>query len=367
MNKLLSWIGALAVLGLCGVTATGLMLIKDRVRVVVQDDSAADATAQQVAQLKDDVLALQRDLRALADALAPGFRELADQQAAGLEALRADVAKAAMTQARDSVSVRNEQQRLAEVVASLHTAVAALPVLAPAHGAPPTPELAPELPPVLAVAPEVAPVITPPAAASTPEPAPRPRSAFAFTLPSQGFTFDLKQRFELLPSLSRVGFDAKSTLHDFTGVTSKLSGTLTLNLAAGGPCSGEIHVDAASLDTGLGGRNEAMREHLDSSKHPAIMFDLQELSATAVDATKQAVSATARGVMTIRGQSRAVAMPVRLSVDPSKRVHADGEVPLKLSDYGIPVPSQLGMIRMQDEVKVWIALQARALGAARAQ
>ena len=28
-------------------------------------------------------------------------------------------------------------------------------------------------------------------------------------------------------------------------------------------------------------------------------------------------------------------------------------------DYGVPVPSQLGVINMQDEVKIWIALRAR--------
>jgi hypothetical protein len=54
-------------------------------------------------------------------------------------------------------------------------------------------------------------------------------------------------------------------------------------------------------------------------------------------------------------------------VDDSKRVIVEGEMPLKLSDYGVPVPSQLGLINMQDEVKIWVALQARALGAVKAR
>ena len=62
-----------------------------------------------------------------------------------------------------------------------------------------------------------------------------------------------------------------------------------------------------------------------------------------------------------------VAMPVQLSVDDSKRVLAKGEMTLALTDYGVPVPSQLGVISMQDEVKVWIALQARAMGAEHAR
>ena len=65
------------------------------------------------------------------------------------------------------------------------------------------------------------------------------------------------------------------------------------------------------------------------------------------------------GKMTIRGQTRPLTMAVSIEIDPQKRVVVKGESPLKLSDYGVPVPSQLGVINMQDEVKIWIALRAR--------
>ena len=63
--------------------------------------------------------------------------------------------------------------------------------------------------------------------------------------------------------------------------------------------------------------------------------------------------------MTIRGQTRELTMPVAIEVDPQKRVVVTGQAPLELSDYGVPVPSQLGIINMQDEVVVWVALRAR--------
>lgn len=63
--------------------------------------------------------------------------------------------------------------------------------------------------------------------------------------------------------------------------------------------------------------------------------------------------------MTIRGQAREVRMPITVEVDPQKRVVLAGQMPLKLSDHGVPVPSQLGVINMQDEVVVWVALRAR--------
>jgi polyisoprenoid-binding protein YceI len=71
--------------------------------------------------------------------------------------------------------------------------------------------------------------------------------------------------------------------------------------------------------------------------------------------------------MTIRGQSRPFAMPVAVEVDAQKRVVVTGQAPLKLSDYGVPVPSQLGLINMQDEVVVWIALRARAAAGGKKQ
>ena len=49
-------------------------------------------------------------------------------------------------------------------------------------------------------------------------------------------------------------------------------------------------------------------------------------------------------------------------VDEARRVVVEGEAPLRLTDYGVPVPSKLGLIGMEDEVKIWIALRARATG-----
>jgi hypothetical protein len=55
-------------------------------------------------------------------------------------------------------------------------------------------------------------------------------------------------------------------------------------------------------------------------------------------------------------------MPVHIRVDPQQRVVIEGQLPLRLSDYEVPVPNQVGLISMEDEVKVWIALRARSAG-----
>ncbi len=362
-KTLLAWFGLLALLTLAGGTAAGLAVLHDRVRVVVSPDLAQDPALQATAQLRDEIGQIQRDVRALAAALTAGIQHVTDTMEEGAttraEAIARDLAQAHGAQAalaREVAALASGQRAIRDAIAESATRLTATPPVAP-------PVTAPQ-----GVAdPAIDIIVTPPSqpVAATPVAPPRRRSAFAFTLPSESFRFAGRQRLEILPSLSRVGFDAKSTLHDFTGVTSSLTGTVTLDLAdPEAACTGAIRVQADALDTGLAGRNEAMRQHLATTDHREIAFVVEAMGDAKVDADARTTQGTVRGKLTIRGQTRAVAMPVRLRVDESQRVHAEGEATISLPDYGVPVPSQLGVISMQPEVKIWIALQARSLGEA---
>ena len=81
-----------------------------------------------------------------------------------------------------------------------------------------------------------------------------------------------------------------------------------------------------------------------------------------VDVAAQKVTGKARGNLTLRGKSREVTMPVTVTVDASKRVGIEGELTILLTDFGIEPPSQLGMISVEDKLKLWISLRARTLG-----
>jgi polyisoprenoid-binding protein YceI len=227
------------------------------------------------------------------------------------------------------------------------------------------PTVAPVVGPV--VGPVVAPVGGPASASGSPPAASTaPTKGFlTFDLPSRGLSFSGPQHYRILPSLSRVGFDAKSTLHDFTGVTSKLQGDLFADLAATTPVwRGRVSCDAATLNTGVEGRDEGLRDHLATARHPRIEFELKEFVAApgGVDVDKRRVKGVVSGQMTIRGKTRPLSMPVEISVDESQRLVIAGQTTLALTDYGVPVPSQLGLISMQDQVKVWISLRARSIG-----
>ena len=107
-------------------------------------------------------------------------------------------------------------------------------------------------------------------------------------------------------------------------------------------CSGEIRVRAESLDTGIAGRDDEMRKRLETAKHPSLRFEWTSFAATKVDREAQTVDGTARGTLEIRGVRREVAVPVHVSLDKSRRVAIEGELKLRMSDFGIKPPSQLG-------------------------
>ncbi len=196
-----------------------------------------------------------------------------------------------------------------------------------------------------------------------PSPAHKKKHTFlSFTLPSQSVSFQKRQRWTLLPSLSRVGFDGTSTLHNFSGVTSKLKGSLEVDLSHPDlkPMA-SIQVWASALKTGVKGRDAEMYKTLDISKYPQIRFRLTSFEKKRVDAKAEKVMGIAHGDMSIRGVSQAVVMPTTLFLDSSRRLHIEGEMPLDLTDYKITPPSMMGVVGMGKKVKVWIRLRARVV------
>jgi polyisoprenoid-binding protein YceI len=375
-RRFLQALGFLALLALAVGSIAALIVVKSRVNVTIAAEDSAARGPDPVALLAEDVATLQADVSSLNQALAEGLQAVHDGLDGAAtsrdEAMRAqlDALRKELETLRSATAA--EEQRAASISSSLGRLEAQLAAAAPANvvepdagsgiqtaldsqalASDPLPE------PAASPAPELDPIPT----ESSPKPA--PKSFLAFQLPSQAFAFDRAQRLEVVPSLSRVGFDAKSTLHDFSGATTSVTGELQACLARpSNLCRGSISVEAAALDTGEARRDEEMRKDLAASEHPQIHFEWTAFELVEVDAKAMTVRGTARGRMSVRGVERDFAMPVRVAVDKSRRVAIDGEAPLDLKDFDVPVPSKLGVISMESEVKVWIALRLRAVGPA---
>ncbi|MFK7738729.1 MAG: YceI family protein [Planctomycetota bacterium] len=340
-SKLLQTLGVLAILGSLAIILGGFFVLKDRVRLIVQSD-AADAGPEPVELLRDDVQVLQGRIDALQEALATNFAQLAE----GLEG---------------AAAARHE-----EILARLAAQLAPADPRAVASASEPSQT---EQVPIASGA-QVPANSTESAASANGVSKDKPAGArskgfLSFQLPDTKLALNEVTAFELLPRLCRVGFDGKSTLHDFTGVTSSVRGRFALAFDKADTIAGIIEAEAATLDTGVEGRDANMHEHLDVKQHGNIRFEMTSFrpAADGFDAVEKSARGTIDGRMTIRGKTNELSMPIEVQVDPQRRLVVKGQTILKLSDYGVPVPNQLGVVKMEDEVLVWIALRARAKAA----
>lgn len=384
-SRFLQAFGAVALAALVLGSVAALSVVKGRLNITVAEaDETPTRGPDPLELLRADVAELRTEVGTLGSAL-PEHLQVLHQALSDAADTRAQNAAAEVAELRRQVSAlqarldttsaelgaqrtQNHETltRLASAVNDLFTGVQALASQASALAA-----AAPviDLKPIEVVAVET-PVIASetPAQPIAPEPAaaaaePAKKGFLSFKVPEKGFRFEGRQKLGVVASLSRVGFDAKSTLHDFSGVTQKVEGELVVDLAQPGLSpSGKLEVDASSLDTGLADRDEGMRELLKTKEHSKLVFEWTGFEPDKVDVAAQKVTGKARGNLTLRGKSREVTMPVTVTVDASKRVGIEGELTILLTDFGIEPPSQLGMISVEDKLKLWISLRARTLG-----
>ena len=373
-SRLRRWLPTLVGLGFAalGLAATGFALsgLDLRVRPAQAPSEAADP----IALLRDDVATVQNDLGALSKGIGTNLEALGGALDTAAEERHAEQVLATKSLAgrlarleTSLAALSQEDRRLREEVKALRGALAGSRAggVAATPSQPPAPEAKPESKPE--PKPEPEPVAAAPAPAEPAEPAApkrRKRGLFSFKMAGGGPDFSERQRYTVIASLSRVGFDAKSSLHDFSGVTSKVEGSFTGKLAASDPeAKGRIRALVADLRTGVDGRDEEMRKVLAAEKHPYVQFDLSSLEVSESDSEARTSVATGRGAFTIRGVSREVAVPLKVSVDASKRLVLTGEATLDLTQFEVEVPS-MGAIGMESEVKVWLSLRLRSLGKA---
>jgi polyisoprenoid-binding protein YceI len=103
-----------------------------------------------------------------------------------------------------------------------------------------------------------------------------------------------------------------------------------------------VSVPLANLDTGIGLRNQHMREkYLEVAKYPraelTVVRNLVNVPVVGADS-----SGAAAGTMLIHGVSRPVQFKYRAKRD-GAGIHVTGSVHLNMKDHGISVPSYLGV------------------------
>ncbi|MFN3431511.1 MAG: YceI family protein [Candidatus Sericytochromatia bacterium] len=169
---------------------------------------------------------------------------------------------------------------------------------------------------------------------------------------------------------NEASFTSKAAIVKFTGRTSKVTGTLQIDETNTTKASGAITVDVASLDTGIGLRNEHMQGTIEAKKYPTATFKLQKLSVPGNKLKANAITTgTVTGQMTLHGVTRTITAPVELTYlpqqDPNYRpgdwVEVNSSFKLKLSDYKIALPAPVLGVKVADELDINFTSMAKAL------
>ncbi len=175
--------------------------------------------------------------------------------------------------------------------------------------------------------------------------------AAAFLPQQDAHTF---QRWQVDSSRSTVGFDATSTLHDFSGSCGKVYGGVHANLdSLGRTAGGSIWCEASALDTDEDGRDENMREDLDVLNFPTIDFTISSLNGVLESGSGQAQLA---GSFRIHGIEKSRTLTATITSTPNGELHVEGRVRFPMTDHGITPHSVMGMVKVGDEVEAWFDL-----------
>jgi polyisoprenoid-binding protein YceI len=163
--------------------------------------------------------------------------------------------------------------------------------------------------------------------------------------------------YQVVTGPSWVRFDAKAFLHDFAGKTSHIEGAIRVGDANRLPdAEACVRIDAASLDTGNSTRDGIMRnDHLETARFPTIDFLLQAVDG--VTHQGETREFTAKGTLSLHGVRREIQFPVRARRE-GDAVLLAGQLPLKMTDYGIQIPRFL-LLTVDDQVTVSFDVTAR--------
>jgi polyisoprenoid-binding protein YceI len=164
--------------------------------------------------------------------------------------------------------------------------------------------------------------------------------------------------FQIEPGGARVEFVMRDNRGGFTGATEQVEGTATVTPmgAESFSASVEARVDARTLETGNRIRDAQMRrDFLHTDRHPFIA--LRGVAAGTGRLTGGTVRAALRGTLTIRGTAREIEMPVVATVL-ADEYRVAGEVTIRLTEYGIPIPRFLVFVA-EDTVTVRVRARFR--------
>ena len=166
-------------------------------------------------------------------------------------------------------------------------------------------------------------------------------------------------RLQITPNTpgNSVRFTSDAPMELIQGETRHVQGTITVDAAKlADPTTLKdikFSVDLASLDTGIGLRNQHMRDsYLETGKYPKATFQVQKLTPMFKGPVKpgQVLVYKATGPFTLHGKTLEKTIPVSV-INGDKSVRIQSQFPVALADFGIPRPEMV-MQKLSDNIYV---------------
>ena len=170
--------------------------------------------------------------------------------------------------------------------------------------------------------------------------------ALQFAIPA----FAQQAALELVPARTEIHFTLKSSLHTVHGTFRLKSGKVSFDPQTG-KVSGLIVVDAASGESGNGGRDSKMhREIIESQKYPEIAFTPHEVEGGIPP--EGDFRAQVKGTFRLHGQDHEMTIPTEVRFSGSE-LTLDASFSIPYIAWGLKNPSTF-ILRASDTVQVTV-------------
>jgi polyisoprenoid-binding protein YceI len=164
---------------------------------------------------------------------------------------------------------------------------------------------------------------------------------------------------------SVIDYTGSATLHDWTGTSRNVSGTLVLDLDAPGDSRALIRAPVASFDSGIEARDENMREVTEADRYPTVTYRTTDIRPTRWGRSSDGHAGrwAVTGDLTFHGETHTVEATVDVRVTDDS-AHAHTRFPVSLTRFGVERPGIVwGVAPVADTIRV----SARVAGALQEQ
>lgn len=159
----------------------------------------------------------------------------------------------------------------------------------------------------------------------------------------------------------QILFESKAPVEYIEGEAEQVGGMINVDFERPGlALRASISVPVASMRTGMDKRDEHLRspEWLNAERYPAIKFDLEPVDPKKLSARgKNAWAGNVAGTFTLKGVTKRISVPVKISREGDEKIVVEGRFPVRLSDHNVHGPVTMRVIGMKVSETVQVSFK----------